>query len=78
MSLEVAEVFRLADGWDAAPRLEEAGLRISARHWFVAALAVYLLWVAALTVLAVTSAARPAPAAVAVPNPSDGGPEASP
>jgi hypothetical protein len=78
MSLEVAEEFRLAAGWEAAPRPEEAGLRISARHWFVAALAVYLLWVAALTVLAVTSAARPAPAAVERPNPSDGRLEASP
>jgi hypothetical protein len=62
MSLERTEVFRLAVGGEAPPLPEEAALKISARQRFAAALAVYLLWVAALIVLAATSAARPAPA----------------
>ena len=62
-------------------------MKISARRWFAAALALYLLWVAALTVLAVTSASRPAPAqapagsapaSLETPNPSDGRPEGAP
>jgi hypothetical protein len=62
-------------------------MKISARHWFAAALALYLLWVAALTVLAVTSASRPAPARIppgAAPAPaetsghSDANPEVRP
>jgi len=62
-------------------------LKISARHRFVAALGLYLAWVAALTALAVTSSSRPAPAKAPpvaapasseAPSPTDGNPEAEP
>jgi hypothetical protein len=62
-------------------------VKISARQGFAAALALYLLWVAALTVLAVTSAARPAsarirpgvvPAPAETPGHSDANPKGGP
>ncbi len=39
---------------------ESADVKISPRQWFVAALALYLLWVVGLAALAFTSSTRPA------------------